>query len=72
MLSSNVVEITSNVQTKTVNTGRILRPLRANRILTSPLRGSVHILPLFTSISKNTPQLITEEQEEATSREFGK
>ena len=27
--------------------------VNSDRILTSPLRGSVNILPLFTSISKN-------------------
>ena len=73
MLSSSVVGITSNVQqTKTVNTGRILGPLRANTILLSPLRDSMHILSLFTSISKNTPQFIIDEQGVARSRQYGK
>ena len=32
--------------------------VNSGRIFTSPLRGSVNILPLFTSISKNNCQLL--------------
>ena len=34
--------------------------VNSGRIFTSPLRGSVNILPLFTSISKNNKQLLDE------------